>query len=163
MGVRFGAVTNIDVKGAVWRWIRGFHAALYKEHLDDRALHAIEVPFADGEIVDGNVRLSAIREQRPYFVEVIKMNRDAQRLDRINSNAGAVTYECVWGQMDDHAPWLCVFALDIYDWRDLGEERLGHRGCVGCYQTNHVPSGATVETRTPNAVPNADQLDPFGS
>lgn len=28
-----GAVLNVDLDGAVWRWVRGFHAALYREYL----------------------------------------------------------------------------------------------------------------------------------
>jgi hypothetical protein len=161
-GDRFGAVTNVDVKAAVWRWVRGFHAALYREYLPSGTRRAVELPFPDGEIINGDVRLSPVREQHAYFVQIIKMNREAQNLDRIVSNVGAVTYECVWGQMDHDSPWLCVFALDIYDWRDLGEERLGQRGCVGMYQLDKPPAGATMEIRRPRAVPNTDPLNPFG-
>jgi len=27
-----GVLINVDVDGAVWRWIKGFHAALYANH-----------------------------------------------------------------------------------------------------------------------------------
>ena len=35
---------ELDVKSAIWRWIRGFHAALYQEYLPDSTMRAIHVP-----------------------------------------------------------------------------------------------------------------------
>jgi hypothetical protein len=29
-------------------------------------------------------------------------------------------YECVWCRADSGDLWICFFALDIYNWKDLG-------------------------------------------
>jgi len=34
-----------DVKSAIWRWIRGFHAALYQEYLPNSTMRAIHTPM----------------------------------------------------------------------------------------------------------------------
>jgi len=62
--------------------------------------------------------------QHLNFVQTIKTNRAKNNLDRICCNKGKLTYECVWAQADNDGPWLCIFALDIYDWKDLGRTRV---------------------------------------
>jgi hypothetical protein len=61
-------------------------------------------------------------------------------------------------------PWGCVFALNLYDWKDLGVAApLAGRGCAGFY---HLPSGEKVDNGTTEIIsqvqlPNYDPLDPF--
>ena len=74
-----------------------------------------------------------------------------------------VTYECVWYQ-SDNGPWLCIFALDIYDWKDLGRTGLFPAcGCAGCYvlPSRIVPTTATKGTTSRIIIPMTDPLDPF--
>jgi hypothetical protein len=43
---------------------------------------------------------------------------------------------------------MCVFALDIYDWKDLGRTSvLPARGCAGFYMTPAQTIPATRESR----------------
>jgi hypothetical protein len=94
------------------------------------------------------------------FVEVIKTNRAVNNLDRIQSNNKKLTYECVWDQADD-GRWMCIFALDLYDWKDLGDiNNFQARGCAGMY-INLVPPVATKAKRLALTLPNYDTLDPF--
>jgi hypothetical protein len=49
---------------------------------------------------------------------------------------------------DNSGPWMCVFALDIYDWKDLGRTSvLPARGCAGFYMTPAQTIPATQESR----------------
>jgi len=61
-------------------------------------------------------------------------------------------------------PWLCIFALDIYDWKDLGRTRgLPARGCAGFYITpaQTVPATATKAVKSSIIIPTSDRLDAF--
>jgi hypothetical protein len=99
-----------------------------------------------------------------HFVATIKQNRARNNLDRINCNRGKVVYECVWCQSDNNGPWLCFFALDVYDWKDLGRTVFGARGCAGFYKmpSGEVPLAASRHIDAPVVIPVADHLDPFG-
>ena len=59
-----------------------------------------------------------------------------------------------------------LFALDIYDWKDLGSHtgQIPARGCAGVYalQDYSLPAGATVGRRPVIEIQNRDALDPFG-
>jgi hypothetical protein len=50
-----------------------------------------------------------------------------QRIEPIASGM-----QCVWCRSDNKRVWLCMFALEISDWKDLGRTRLRPvRGCCG--------------------------------
>lgn len=58
-----------------------------------------------------------------------------------------------------------MFALDIYDWKDLGRLSSGAaKGCVGFYQhlSATPPIGASLATKLVSAGTNREPLDPFG-
>jgi hypothetical protein len=112
-----GAVVNLDIDAAVWRWIAGFHAALYREPgVGIRG--SLLTPFPRAQMINGHAMLEPLRErQHQLFVQTVKSNRARCNLDRVVSNKGKMTYECVWQQADNSGPWMCIFALDIYDWR----------------------------------------------
>jgi hypothetical protein len=158
-----GAVVNLDIDGAVWRWIGGFHAALYREPgVGIRG--ALVTPFPKARIVSGRVVFQTLLMQHPLFVQTIKSNRARDNLDRIVCNKGKLTYECVWQQADNGGPWMCIFALDIYDWKDLGRTgMLPARGCAGFYMTPTLtaPAGASRAVASPIVIPSSDRLDPF--
>lgn len=158
-----GAVMNLDIDGAVWRWIAGFHAALYRES-GVGIKGSLITPFPRARLVNGRAVLDPLRVQHPLFVETIKSNRRRDNLDRISCNKGKLTYECVWQQADNGGPWMCIFALDIYDWKDLGRTPgLPARGCAGFYITaaQTVPANATRAVKSSIIVPNSDRLDAF--
>ena len=158
-----GAVVNLDIDAAVWRWIAGFHAALYRES-GVGIKGSLITPFPRARLIDGRVVLEPLRVQHPLFVEAIKYNRRRENLDRISCNKGKLTYECVWQQADNDGPWMCIFALDIYDWKDLGRTPgQPARGCAGFYTTpaKTVPVNATRAMQSSIIVPNGDRLDAF--
>src|SRR5262249_736187 len=114
--------------------------------------------------VHGGAVLEPLRVQHPLFVETVKSNRARGNLDRISCNKGKLTYECVWHQADNGGPWLCIFALDIYDWKDLGRTPLGPgRGCAGFYvkPSGSVPVAATKAVKSSIIISTSDRFDAF--
>jgi len=158
------AITNVDIRGAIRRWIRGFHAALYREPIPQNTVFAIETPFPSASPKQHGPVFNPLRTpQHRMFVEVIKTNRAVRNFDRIQSNNKKLTYECVWDQADG-GQWICIFALDLYGWKDLGDiKNFQARGCVGMYMTPSAiaPSLATKAKRLSLILPNYDKLDPF--
>lgn len=158
-----GAVVNLDIDAAVWRWIGGFHAALYREPgVGIRG--SLVTPFPKAQIVNGRPVFAPLLVQHPHFVQTIKCNRTCGKLDRIVCNKGKLTYECAWQQADNGGPWMCIFALDIYDWKDLGRTGvLPTRGCAGFYitPTQTVPASATKAVQSSIIIPTGDRLDAF--
>jgi hypothetical protein len=158
-----GAVVNLNIDAAVWRWIGGFHASLYRESgVGIRG--SLVTPFPKAQIISGHPVFAPLLVQHPLFVQTIKSNRLRGNLDRIVCNKGKMTYECVWQQGDNSGPWMCIFALDIYDWKDLGRTgALPARGCAGFYltPTRSVPANATKALASAIIVPTSDRLDAF--
>jgi hypothetical protein len=104
--------------------------------------------------------------QHSVFVDTIKVQRALGNLDRITANNGKLTYECVWAQTDNGELWFCVFALNLYDWKQLGRtEFQPARGCVGSYvlPSRQSPANASRARATPIVIPNSDRLDPFAA
>lgn len=158
------AVENLNVDGAVWRWVKGFHAALYRKPLTGET-YSIQTPFPRGDIRDGRVTIRPIRKQHLLAVDAIKRNRVGGSLDVIVANKGKLRYECVWCKADASDDWLGMFALDIYDWKDLGSHtsEIPARGCAGIYMLadRSIPESASRDTITRIAIPNRDLLDAF--
>lgn len=162
--VPLGILTNVNVHAEIWRWIRGFHAALYQSPVSARARFAIQTPFPHADLMSGAAVFEPPKPQDFKCVETIKLNRAARLLDQIVCYNGKLTYECVWDQADN-GQWMCIFALDLYNWKNLGDCRnFQARGCVGSYATigEDAPALATRGTRLCAPVPNVQLLDPFG-
>jgi len=157
------AVTNLNIDSAVWRWIAGFHAALYRTSpVGIRG--SLVTPFPRARNINGPLAIEPLRPQHQLFVQTIKQNRARMNLDRIKCNKGTVVYECVWCRSNNDGPWLCIYALDVYDWKDLGRTNyFPARGCAGVYvlPSGNVPTDATRGTTSPIIVPTIDPLDPF--
>lgn len=132
---------------AVWRWIRGFHAALYRVPLKVGFRGELNTPFPSAQIGADGLVLDTPSAKYPHLAYILEKNRAAGNVDRIVSNKGAVSYECVWGKPDEQGPWVCAFALDVSDWKDLGEPRLYQRDCLGFYVQDALPALATVEIK----------------
>lgn len=159
------AVANVEIREAIERWVRAFHAALYQEPLDSRTRFGIETPFAIAVPTPQGIVRDTGRPQHRLFVRMIKDNRAASNVDYLAANNGKLRYECVWSPTTQGL-WVAVFALDIYDWKDLGRLSTGDaKGCVGFYQTPSgiPPANACRHTRLEVAIPNRDSLDPFGN
>ncbi|WP_428245649.1 hypothetical protein [Ferrovibrio sp.] len=161
-----GAVTNINLDAMAQRWLRGFHAALYRQPLAENTRFAITFPMPKARLVDGQPQFEPLRiQQHQFVVDTIKNARPRRNLDRIEINNGKLVYECVWVKADNADYWSCFFALDVCGWRDLAPAYGFPRcGCAGLYT---VPAGELPKTAmqlNPGKirVQNLDPLDPFG-
>jgi len=155
----------INLRGVVTRVVKAFHAALYKQYLPNKTRNFFDTPVLQGKEKDGKVTFEKTKIQFPLFVSTIKKNRKAGKLDRIACFNNKCIYECVWEQMDD-GTWACIFALNIYDWKHLGDpEHQSRRGCVGFYMPRKgLPTNATKGIMRILEIPinNFEPLDPFG-
>lgn len=141
---------NVNLYGAIERWVRAFHAALYQQPMPDSTKFAIELPIevlsadrdGDPEFID-----SGRPEQRTLCEKTIENNRSAGAIDRLVGWNGKLQYECVWVPTPLHS--YCVFWIDLYGWRRLAKvQQIGSRECVGFYSLfpSEQPPGATVQT-----------------
>ena len=152
-----------NLEELIKRWLRGFHVALYRSVLPVGTYYAIQTPFPSCLRVNGQLVEDSILEQHYVFVESIKKNRSVNNLDVIVSNNGKLKYECVWDQLDDKS-WFCMFALNLYDWKNLGDvNNFQPRGCAGSYRlpSGEAPAGAAISTQLKFMVENIDKADPF--
>lgn len=169
-GAHSAWLSDTNLHRTICRWLRAFHAALYQEYLPDNdatndgTKFSFDPPFPVGHLEEGNeIRVDPIRPHHCYFVERIKQNRAAGRLDRIVCFNGKCIYECVWDSAD-RGESICIFALNVYDWGALGNtDDYPKRGCVGVYvPARGRPAGGTLATVLAIPVSNAEKLDPFG-
>lgn len=152
-----------NLEELIKRWLKGFHAALYRTALPKGSMFAIQTPFPSGVVENGELVVDPILEQHYKFVESIKRNRVVNNLDLIVSNNEKFKYECVWDQLNDKS-WICIFAIDLYGWKDLGDiNNFQPRGCAGSYRlpTGHAPAGASLATQLEFKLNNLDRADPF--
>ncbi len=159
-----GGIEGLRLGDQVWRWVRGFHAALYGEHLPEWTPNDIRLPvpvveFGTGEPVIRNT--SAIHAS---FVAQLKRNRAAGQIDSIRTNAGKLRYDCFWGPIPEFGI-ACVFGLDLYSWHRLNDpsyaEHFPPRGCVGAYLGAAIPPGAAIAVESVGPFPNEHPLNPF--
>ncbi len=161
-----GALTtliNVNIYGAIERWVRAFHAALYHEPASPETRFGIQTPFHVAVPGENGPVLDKFRSQHILFVETIKNNRTANNVDRIACNNEKLRYECVWHDTT-MGPWVCIFALDIHRWKYRSTmHNYEPRGCTGFYQlpSGTAPALATKATRLRIELPNYNKLDPF--
>ena len=148
---------EIPVGPIIWRWVRGFHAALYGESLPDCGGY-IFPPFPTST-ARGRRFVPDREAGRVTLTDAFKQHRHIGRTDQIVCNGSQCEYGCVWLKMDD-GRLFCLFGLRLYNWQDLGDQRFGKRGCIGYYQCA-IPPGATVGTELEIPVRNFSPLDPF--
>jgi hypothetical protein len=158
------AVADMNLRAIIARWLRAFHAALYREALPADAHFSIYPPFPETRGTPDALQIVPIPDAFRHFVTELKRNRAADRLDRIVTRKGHCRYECVWTEADDRKA-ICVFGLDIYSWSRLGDGlHFEPRGCVGAYwpDDRHVPEHAARATIVEVLFANRSPLDPFG-
>jgi len=161
------AITNLNIEAVVLRWVRAYHAALYREPLVLGSFHhAVITPFPTAPRTSIVPTIRPILPEHEAFVQTVKEQRVLRNLDSIVSNKGKLVYECVWTRFDASDRWLCVFALDFYNWKDLGRiPGQPMRGCAGYYSlSGRVPPEAATRARGASIlIPNLDTLDPFAA
>ncbi len=157
------SITGINIEEAVWRWIGGFHAALYRIPMK-KCRGSLVTPFPKANSINGKWNFAPILPQHHIFVDTIKKNRAFKRLDYIVANNGTMTFECIWDKTDNNDKWLCIFGINIYNWKVMGNSNYGpRRGCCGCNQLidGSKPENASIAIRSPILIPNIDKNDPY--
>ena len=158
-------VRNLPLQAIVWRWVRGFHAALYQAFLPrDTEVKHIHLPFPHAEQDAQRLVAAPILFQQQQLAEVIKQNRAVHALDRLVCYNRKCIYECVWTRFDNGVPF-CIFALKIYEWELLADrDHFPKRGCVGFYSPKQGrPKTATQATDLIFPLPDETPLEPFGT
>ncbi len=147
VGNTFALLGDLDLHGAIQRWVMAFHAALYQEPLPPLTKFSTQTPFPSGTSVNGMVIPDPDKPQFRDYAEQVEINAQLGLVDRISANNGNLHYQCCWQQSDD-GPWLAFYKLDIYAWSKLGDSKnFGSRPCVGAYATpGHLPALATRGT-----------------
>ena len=155
-----GIIEGLPFRRIVFRWLRAFHAALYRQYLPSCGGY-VHPPFPAG---DRPTDLSPIHPIQLEYVKTIKKNRVSKTIDWIICRNGKCRYDCVWVRADNGMP-MCVFALDLYDWQQLGDtHHHPSRSCVGIYSpAEGIPSGASYDTKLEFPFSNRDILDAFGA
>lgn len=156
---------NLDLIGAIRRWVCGFHAALYREPLPLGPRFQVTPPLPYGRVEGNAIRAEPVLDQHLGFVGALKSNREFGRIDSVVTCSGKMRYECVWGELDDGKGMLCIFGLDIYGWIGLGDSKnFGARGCTGGYMldSGSAPADASIATRLILPFRNRSPFDPFG-
>ena len=122
-------------------------------------------PLPQGRLVDQRVEPVPVPEVVPLLVQEVKRNRATGTVDSIVCRNGRCRYECVRTK-DDYGKWICIWALDFYGWKELGDVlHFEPRGCIGVYHPKNdvIPPRATVGTTLEFQIESAERLDPFGT
>lgn len=156
---------NLDIKGIIWRWVRGFHAALYTEYIPPETFRGIYPPFwrvSAGGHSDNPTPKRPDDVEFPIVDSLVK-NIETKTVDKIEVCNNKCSYVCTWEQLDDGGRF-CLFGLRLYNWEELGSEHFPKRGCYGSYilPGRRMPEDATVATRVFRPNSNHNPLNPFG-
>jgi hypothetical protein len=88
-------LAGLDLRSIIRRCIRGFHAALYREGLEESAMFSTCPPLPEVGPTGEDVQRGEVPKVVPKFVEELKRNRATGTLDRIVCRNGKCKYECV--------------------------------------------------------------------
>ena len=94
-GSRGAALEGFDLKEAIRRLVRGFHAALYGEYLSPNGSFATYTPLPEAIRQEEALVFAPVPTVLPKFVEELKRNRVVRNLDRLILWNGKCRYECV--------------------------------------------------------------------
>lgn len=161
-GRQYPLLGDIPLKPMIGRIMRAFHAALYHEFMPRSTKNTILTPIPEVEIANGGVKVKRVHDQFRIFADLLRSNIMARTTDKIISNNGKLRYECAWPQLDN-GQRFCIFALDIYNWRSLGDKISDEDyACIGAYFLNgHMPKRATPATSIKVDFHSDRALDPF--
>lgn len=152
---------DIPLVRIIYRWVRGFHAALYGQCLPDEGGY-IYTPFPVHIKKDGVFKPLDDDSGRYTLTATFKQHMKLGRVDQILCCNKKCDYRCTWMEFDDGRPF-CLFVLRLYNWEELGDPTMPpKRGCLGWYFAE-PPANATRGTRVEVAISNLEPLDPFGA
>lgn len=140
-----GILSNLNMADEIWRWVRGFHAALYQSYLPADRLHGIHEPVPKGELTARGLQVTDDPHVRDAMKQVLLRNLEAEQIDGIRSNNGKLLYSCVWVLPPLDTSWGCCFGLRVYDWKNIGDPRFPRHDCFGWYTIDgEPPTGASI-------------------
>ncbi len=87
-GSKRAVVTGVNLDAALWRWIRGFHAALYQQLLGANVQRSISSPLQRGAIRANRILVEPVRIQHYLFTRILKLNVQEDNCDEILANRG---------------------------------------------------------------------------
>lgn len=161
MRADFAVIKGENLKRIVYRWVKGFHAALYGEYLESGIKANVHLPFPSGYRQDGQDLWEPLLPQRDKFAEELRIARLAKLTDRVCCYSGQCLYECIWVKTDD-GQWMCVFGLRLHGWEVLCPKSLPRRACVGFYlPVDGKPATASKQTGLALPITVSERLDPF--
>jgi hypothetical protein len=158
------AVTNVPIEFEIWRWVRAFHAALYREFMPETRERAVTTPLPRAVTINGVIVPEPVKPQHYSFVATLRHNRSGGSVDVVCAYNGKLRYECVWVPDNSRTEWLGIFGLELCQWNDLGAAGdMPARACVGVYQRvdHQAPSGATLGVQPEHMNRALKYLDPF--
>ena len=135
---------------APWSWVRGIHAALYREYLAVNSRHTVLPPVPAFDASAGPTALLKAEELSVGIRTIVGYAVSKGRVDSLSAWGGQVSYQCMWFTSWDEngaGVWQCVWQIvlpGVSTWSrsvlPAGQERPWH----GCYSTERLPDGATV-------------------
>lgn len=103
---------------AVWHWIRGLHAVLYREYLPPLMKHRAFAPMGEANIPDSGdskrrIGPEEIFKEKTTISEVLSVACHNAQFDGVRCWGNRCQYMCVWAQIDRQSPF-CMWSL-LYD------------------------------------------------
>jgi len=147
----FQGVQNL-LRG-VASWIRGFHAALYRESLQtDVVIHALPPVPAMGK--ESGLTLHFVEEFSSMIIRAVHAAVISDRWDGINAWCGELRYFCTWWRRsqpnsDDPERWICYWTLTypgVLDW-SRSVTNFYVRPWHGYYELAERPTDSSVVTQ----------------
>jgi hypothetical protein len=156
------AARGVNIEAEIWRWVRAFHSALYREFLPADSLPDIHGPspcFLEGQPVE----FKPPSKKRLQLNLAMNNHIKADRFDEITSNNEKLRYLCVWLPQRETGNCECMFALSVNSWTGFADERAGDLGCVGHYAMPRIapPNQASVASEFPISISVADFRRPI--
>jgi len=156
----FVGITGVEFNRIIWRWVRGFHAALYREPLQQDAFYGLTTPFPYADQVAGTLQFEELRPDQLEMALTLRQHMRYRMIDEVLSNAGKCRFVCTWLTFDDGRPF-CLYGLRIYEWEKLADtKRFPPRGCFGVYCAP-TPVEATQGTKIILPSSSFTLFDPF--
>lgn len=134
----------------VWQWIRGIHAALYREFLPSDVRHRVLPPVPACNNQGNGPTLEETERFSQVTLAAVSLAESLDKWDGIAAWGGAMQYRCVWWQrrqpgVTAGTDWTCFWTLTfplVDEWSrqvlQPGSERPWH----GAYSQKSRPSSA---------------------
>jgi hypothetical protein len=100
----------------VWRWVRGLHAAVYREFLPSDILHFSYPPVPVCSSQDAGPTIEQTEMQSRLTRSSIDLAESLDKWDGVTAWGGAVRYRCVWWEcaaLKGKPNWICFWTLSF--------------------------------------------------